>query len=202
VQNDFLINWRMCHEGASSIDPLAARVQSWRESMLFPARVLRLSALSPTIYDAYDLGLALASQITREGRQMGDLVLNGLTVLCVDDHSDSLQILKFVLEDVGARVCTATTAAEGLAHVRAVKPDVLISDLQLPDGDGFSMLREIQRLGNENICAIVLSGFCNERFRSAATAAGYCAFLTKPVDHEDLIECILEVCNRSRVQTV
>jgi CheY-like chemotaxis protein len=133
---------------------------------------------------------------------MVNAALNGLTVLCVDDHSDSLQILKFVLEDAGARVYTGTTAAEGVGLSRSVKPDVLISDVQLPDDDGFSMLRNIKRLGISNVCAIVLSGFTSERFRSAATAAGYCAFLTKPVDHEDLIECILEVCNRLRGQAV
>jgi CheY-like chemotaxis protein len=131
---------------------------------------------------------------------MGDRQLDGLRILCVDDHNDSLQLLKFVLEDAGARVETSMSAAEAIERFRTTRPDILISDLQLPEYDGFCLMQDIQQLAHGNCRAIALSGFCTRNFKDAATAAGFSAFLAKPVDHENLIECILEVCNRVKRQ--
>ena len=75
--------------------------------------------------------------------------LAGLKVLVVDDQSDARDLIKRVLEDCGAAVLTAGSAADALVLVEAQRPDVLVTDIGMPDADGFELLRRVRALGPE-----------------------------------------------------
>jgi CheY-like chemotaxis protein len=129
---------------------------------------------------------------------MAQMALAGVRILCVDDHDDSLVMMKYLLEDAGALVETATSAAEGLAICCANRPDILISDLRLPDDDGLSLVRNIRECVAREVPSIALTGLSSCQIKDAALAVGFSAFLTKPVDNDRLVDCVTELSDRRR----
>ena len=118
--------------------------------------------------------------------------LRGRHVLIVDDDADNREMLAMTLEHCGARVTTAGSAAEALCRLEEERPHVLISDIGLPDEDGFSLLRKVRALPDSrggNTPAIALTG--RERHGDAAlTDGGFQVHLTKPVTPEQMLTAI------------
>jgi CheY-like chemotaxis protein len=95
-----------------------------------------------------------------------------------------------VLTEAGAAVRTAASATEALALLRWIRPDVLISDLAMPDEDGYSLirnLRAIERESGRETPAVALTAYVRVQDRARAQAAGFNVFVEKPVDPEELI---------------
>ncbi len=95
-----------------------------------------------------------------------------------------------VLTEAGAAVRTAASAAEALALLRWIRPDVLVSDLAMPDEDGYSLirnLRAIERESGRETPAVALTAYVRVQDRARAEAAGFNVFVEKPVDPEELI---------------
>ena len=114
-----------------------------------------------------------------------------LRVLIVEDSADNLMLMKLQLEDLGYRVFTARTGRAALEAARSHLPDVVISDLHMPEMDGWELLRLIREIPSlASIPAIALSGSSFELEIQQAHAAGYSIHLTKPVDPEDLASAI------------
>jgi len=116
--------------------------------------------------------------------------LQGTHILVVDDDQDALDMLTLVLTDAGAAVRTAASAAEALALLRWIRPDVLVSDLAMPDEDGYSLirnLRAIERESGHEIPAVALTAYVRVQDRARAVAAGFNLFVEKPVDPVELI---------------
>jgi signal transduction histidine kinase/ActR/RegA family two-component response regulator len=119
--------------------------------------------------------------------------LQGAQILLVDDDQDALDMLTVVLTGAGAAVRTAASATEALALLRWIRPDVLVSDLAMPDEDGYSLirnLRAIERESGRETPAVALTAYVRVQDRARAQAAGFNVFVEKPVDPEELIEVL------------
>ena len=117
--------------------------------------------------------------------------LFGLKVLVVEDSADTLALLRTIFVQQGAQVSTATTAAEALSLLKSTIPDIIVSDIGMPDTDGFELLQKIRELPElENTPAIAISGYASEADRKQALGVGYRALMAKPVDVDALFELI------------
>ncbi|MBL1177485.1 ATP-binding protein [Pantanalinema sp. GBBB05] len=119
--------------------------------------------------------------------------LQGIQVLVVDDEVDSREFITFVLEQFGAQVMTATTAAEALTCLMRSPPDILLSDIGMPDMDGYMLMQQVRRLPPEQggqIPAIALTAYAGDFNQQRALQAGFQQHLSKPVEPEVLVETI------------
>ena len=115
--------------------------------------------------------------------------LAGVRVLAVEDHGDSLDLLKRVLEERSASVLVATTADDALAIVRDQRPDIVISDIAMPGKDGYDMIRELRK-SNDDTPAIAVTAFARTEDVARALQAGYQAHVSKPVDESALVAAV------------
>ena len=126
--------------------------------------------------------------------------LDGLRVLLVDDDRDSLQFLNVMLAEYGADVHAATSVAEGLEALQWYKPDVLVSDLAMPDEDGYSLIAKVKALEAENgkrIPAVALTAYVRVEDRARALEAGFNMFVPKPVQPDELMTAIANLADKA-----
>jgi PAS domain S-box-containing protein len=125
--------------------------------------------------------------------------LAGLKVLVVDDQRDARDLLKRVLEDSAAEVRTAATAAEALRAITTFRPDVLVTDIGMPEADGFELLKQVRALGSERggrVPAIALTAFARSEDRTRALRAGFLVHVSKPVDPSEIVATVASVARR------
>lgn len=122
----------------------------------------------------------------------GDLEhLDGVHVLIVEDDTDSRNVLAVLLQRLGALVEAVSSAKEAFERVSARRPDVLVSDIGMPDEDGYSLIRRVRQMGDERkLPAIALTAYARKQDADAAIASGYDRHLPKPVAPADLIRAI------------
>ncbi|MGJ5633621.1 hybrid sensor histidine kinase/response regulator [Nostoc sp. CALU 1950] len=136
------------------------------------------------------------NQVNTADRDRSDLNLNGLQTLLVDDDKDSREFIAFVLEQYGAQVTEADSAGEALSNLMQAKFDLLISDIGMPDMDGYTLIRQIRKQspnqGGE-IPAIAVTAYAGETDRQQALAAGFQQHISKPIELEVLIQAILTI---------
>jgi signal transduction histidine kinase/ActR/RegA family two-component response regulator len=126
--------------------------------------------------------------------------LSGIKVLVVDDQPDARDMVKRVLEDCEADVATVGSAAEALRAVEDARPDVLVSDIGMPDVDGYELLRRIRALGPSpggHLPAIALTAFARSEDRTRALRAGFLAHVAKPVEPAELLATVASVVGRA-----
>ncbi len=126
-------------------------------------------------------------------RQTETRALAGLCVLVVDDEPDAREILEEILDLAGATVKTAADAAEALRILSDFVPDVLVSDLAMPDEDGLSLIRKIRNRAPDRIAtipAIALTAYTRPEDRVRALNAGFQMHVPKPVDPTELVVTI------------
>ncbi len=114
-----------------------------------------------------------------------------LQILLVEDHVDTAQLLRRLLKSLGYDVQTAGTVAEALSATESRTFDLVISDLGLPDGTGYDLIRRIG--ARRPTKAIALSGYGMEEDVQLGREAGFAAHLTKPVNFEQLEFCIADL---------
>lgn len=128
--------------------------------------------------------------------------LMGLEILIVEDSDDTLALLSTLFDREGAKVRTASSASEALDRVIESRPDLIVSDIGMPDTDGFEFLRRLKVLeGLDDVPAIAISGYASEEDRERALEVGYLALIPKPIDVEDLfgvINTIVQPATSSR----
>jgi len=127
------------------------------------------------------------------------LDLSGIRVLLVDDEADSRELMAFALEMAGASVITAQTAGAALAALTQSQPDVILSDIGIPDMDGYMLMRQIRGLTPEhggNVPAIALTGYAGEHDKQQAFSVGFQVHLSKPVDLKRLVQAIAQAVGR------
>lgn len=125
--------------------------------------------------------------------------LESLRVVVVDDDPIAREMLRSVLARAGAVVDDASSAPEAFATVSASPPDVLVSDLEMPGEDGFSLIRRIRALPPEAggaTPALALTAYAMPADRRAALDAGFQEHLAKPVDATGLIDAIGRLARR------
>jgi len=123
--------------------------------------------------------------------------LHDVSILCVDNYIDALELLKLSLELHGAKVYPAVSAEEAMRIFSAHRPNIVISDLALPQGDGISLLKAI-RSQDAAIGAIALTGISDPKVRQQALAAGFDRYLVKPIDDHVLIQTVSTLARNSR----
>jgi PAS domain S-box-containing protein len=139
------------------------------------------------------------SAVRAEASRLALPVLRGVTVLAVDDENDARLLVKRILEDCGARVVTAESAAAGLVALQRERPDVLVSDIGMPGEDGYEFIRKVRQLPPElggRTPAAALSAFAREQDRSRALRAGFQTHIAKPVEPSELMAVIASLVRR------
>jgi CheY-like chemotaxis protein len=129
--------------------------------------------------------------------------LAGLKVLVVDDEADARDLVKSVLSDVGADVATAVSADEGLALLASQRPDVIVSDIGMPECDGYQFMRTIRQLGavaGGRTPAIALTAFARSEDRTRAMLAGYQVHVSKPIEPQELVATIKSLAGNSSLR--
>lgn len=119
--------------------------------------------------------------------------LTGLRVLLVEDDADSREMLSAFLETHGINVSAVKSANEAIEQVSNFQPEVLISDVGLPERDGYDLVHDLRQLpatAGGAIPAIALTGYASLQDREKAISAGFQEHLSKPVDVDDLIHVI------------
>ncbi|WP_199333414.1 AAA family ATPase [Oculatella sp. FACHB-28] len=127
------------------------------------------------------------------------LSLNGVRILVVDDDHDTREFVAFVLEQAGAKVEMASSATEALARLARSKPNLLLSDIGMPEMDGYMLIRQVRALPPDKggkIPAIALTAFAGEMNQQQALAAGFQMHLSKPIEPEHLILMIASLVVR------
>lgn len=118
--------------------------------------------------------------------------LAGVSVLVVEDNEDAREILRLMLDYAGALVEVAAGAKEALARLQVFLPDVIVSDLNMPGVDGEGLLRQLQASSiYRDVPVIALTAVKERETERRALAAGFRAYLVKPIDAAQLIDCIL-----------
>jgi PAS domain S-box-containing protein len=126
--------------------------------------------------------------------------LGGVDALVVDDDRDARELIKRILTDCGASVRIAASAREAFERFRESAPKLLISDLGMPDVDGFELLDWVRHLPKEQggqVPAIALTAFARSEDRLRALEAGFSAHISKPVEPSELIATVASVVGPS-----
>ena len=124
--------------------------------------------------------------------------LDGVHVLRVEDNADAAEVMKMVMEYQGGLVITAADAkTTALGILRGLRPDVLVTDVGLPDQDGITLVREARQLGLLN-GAPVLAVTALDLSSDAMKAAGFDAYLRKPVEPNRLCGTVQSLAAQHR----
>ncbi|MBA3962757.1 MAG: response regulator [Chthoniobacterales bacterium] len=125
--------------------------------------------------------------------------LAGVRIVAVDDDADARKLLYTVLTRCQASVTVVATAAEALAAVRELRPDVLLSDIEMPNEDGYDLLRQVRALPPEeggNTPAAALTAYARVTDRTRVLRAGFQLHVPKPVEPSELIAVIANLAAR------
>jgi PAS domain S-box-containing protein len=125
--------------------------------------------------------------------------LDGLKVLVVDDEADTRELLRVGVEQCGAEVVTAGSAWEALEAIAEERPDLLISDIGMPEEDGYELIRKVRALpavGGGRIPAIALTAYARTEDRLRALRAGYQSHIAKPVELAELLAVMASLLQR------
>jgi len=138
-------------------------------------------------------------EVERRRSRMGAVRLDGVHVLLVEDDDDSRKLLGTMLKRNGARVTSTKSAAEALAVFEGELPDVLISDIGMPDQDGYELMRKLRALPPQRggkTPAIALTGYASRKDRDRALNSGYQQHMAKPIEQADMIKAIAALVGR------
>jgi len=125
--------------------------------------------------------------------------LDGLRVLLVDDEPEARQIISTVIKRTGAEVKACTSAREALANLMEWKPDVILSDIAMPDEDGYSFISKVRTLPRErggNTPAAALTAYARDVDRRQALEAGFQMHIAKPIGAGQLVTMIARLAGR------
>jgi CheY-like chemotaxis protein len=120
-------------------------------------------------------------------------LFDGVRLLLIDDDTDTLQMLTMILAEHGALVNAAPSAVKALEALPQFNPDILVSDLSMPEVDGYALIgkvREWEARHTQKIPAVALSANVRPEDRAHALSAGFNAFVAKPVEPHELITAI------------
>jgi CheY-like chemotaxis protein len=120
-------------------------------------------------------------------------LLSGLRILVVEDDADARELVAAILEGAGAIVEAVESAAAGFAAMRSFRPQLLVSDISMPDEDGYSLIRRVRALAvaeGGDIPSIALTAYTRIEDRAKALRAGFNLHMGKPVRPVDLVSAV------------
>jgi len=157
--------------------------------------------VSPLISTTVGVGkVAATSQRPAELRRPPALA--GLSILVVDDEEDARDLLRIVLESCEVRVHDASSVNEALATIQRERVDLIVSDIGMPEEDGYSLIRKVRGLPNQEkagIPAIALTAFARNEDRTRALLEGFNVHMAKPVEPAELLVALADLCGHARV---
>ncbi|MCW5961723.1 MAG: PAS domain S-box protein [Pyrinomonadaceae bacterium] len=159
---------------------------------------LPVSATYPANKETSDVAKLQTNLETRE------LSLNGMLILVVDDEDDTRQLLVQALTFYGATVVAVSNASDALTEIRDKSPDFLVSDIGIPDEDGYTLIKKIRQLPDEkqkNLPAIALTAYTRAQDRIRALAAGFQSQVAKPVEPDELVMVIASLTGKFQAGT-
>jgi PAS domain S-box-containing protein len=116
--------------------------------------------------------------------------LEGVSVLVVDDEHDTREMLKIMIGQLGAEVKACASSKEAMNLLGEWRPDVIVSDIEMPDEDGYELIRRVRRLesdrGSSHVPAVALTAYARVEDRLRALAAGYQTHIAKPAEPAEL----------------
>jgi PAS domain S-box-containing protein len=140
------------------------------------------------------------SIVDRQASWSGDLPsLTGVHVLVVEDDADARDLLTTVLQRCGAEVSVAASAADGMTALQTHRPDVVVSDIEMPEEDGYSFIRRVRALGSAeggDIPAAALTAYASPSDRMKVLGAGYNIHVAKPVQPAELAVVVASLAGR------
>jgi CheY-like chemotaxis protein len=145
----------------------------------------------------------LNSIVETKGRVEASPSLEGLQILVVDDEADALELLNTILQNNGAEVIAVASVKQALTIIETAtdrSPDVLVSDIGMPDEDGYSLIRKLRELEaprGGKLPAIALTAYAASDDRRQALLAGFQMHLTKPVDAAELVAVVASLTGRT-----
>ena len=128
-----------------------------------------------------------------------NLDLTGIRVLIIDDDPDSRELISMVIAQAGAEATTVASAAEFLNVLESFQPDVVVSDIGMPEVDGYTLLRQVRSLSPDQggqVPAIALTAYAGEMDRQQAIAAGFQKHIVKPIEPDKLVVAIVSLLSR------
>ncbi|HEX8521657.1 MAG TPA: response regulator [Tepidisphaeraceae bacterium] len=142
--------------------------------------------------------------MTSSARSDGEQDLSGFRILLVDDEPDARDVIARTLERCGAHMVTASSVVEALHALHSEKPEMIISDIAMPDQDGFDLLRQVRNVTGTSghpLPVVALTAYASDEDRARALAAGFKAHLSKPIYPSELIEVVSRLCEERRALT-
>jgi len=127
-------------------------------------------------------------------------LLLGVNVLVVDDEPDGRELVGRILSECGAAITLAASAQEAIDLLERFSSDVLVSDIGMPDVDGYELLRRVRVLGSQQsrpIAAAALTALARPEDRTRALLSGYQTHIGKPVDPTELIAAVATLVGRA-----
>jgi CheY-like chemotaxis protein len=128
--------------------------------------------------------------------------LDGVRVLCIDDDPDTLSLYTLVLRQCGAEVTEAASLTAGLEMFEKIRPAVVVADIGLGDGDGYTLIQSIRTRSREqggDVPAVAITGYAGQADADRALEAGYDVHLAKPIDPGRLCELVAQLARLGRV---
>jgi len=142
---------------------------------------------------AKEIGAASSDNMV-DRAELGSGRLEGVKVLIVDDDQDAREVLKRILSDYGAVVATAASVEEAILKISGWSPQVIISDLGMPEADGFELITQVRKVFSAaDLPAIAVTAFAQDIDRRRALASGFQMHLAKPIELRELIGSILSL---------
>jgi len=166
-------------EGRGATFTVTLPVKALREEMSAPDHAAPSAEYADTLTDA--------------------ITLDGLRVMIVDDEAEARDLLTAMLTRRGAEVKACASAAEALEGVESWRPSLLVSDIGMPDEDGYALIGKLRALGPERgggIPAVALTAYARSEDRMRALASGFQVHVPKPIESGELVVVIASLAGR------
>jgi CheY-like chemotaxis protein/anti-sigma regulatory factor (Ser/Thr protein kinase) len=168
---------------------------------------LLLSNTSPSKLSSFKQRIVMAEDDAsrREIDVESSNTLSGLQILLVDDEQDVREVLTTVMEGSGAKVIAASSVQEALQVLDQMQPDVLVSDIAMPQQDGYMLIRQVrERETRQGGClpALALTAYVREEDCQQALKSGFQRHMSKPVDTTELVMTVANLTGRAVTQEV
>ncbi|MCA1994040.1 MAG: response regulator [Coleofasciculus sp. S288] len=142
---------------------------------------------------SYSLGLPLHNRRGEPDAMNIDGLLRGLNILLVEDDSDSAELFNVIFELAEARVMTVASARKALEQLESYEPDIVISNLALPDMDGYSLVKKVctsEKIRGREIIAVAVTASAREVNLAKVMSAGFQAYIPKPINPAMLVTAL------------
>ena len=125
-------------------------------------------------------------------------ILEGLRIVVVDDEADARELVRAILTRCGGEVNCCESAAEAMKAIREWKPDLLVSDIGMPNEDGYSLIKKVRKLRSKRskLPAVALTAYATKEDKARALETGFQMHVAKPIEPETLVMSIASTVGR------